>query len=59
MAYKLDTSARAFGMQISAEKTEMMTNNPTGISRDIKIDDTNLETVDKFRYLGAILSDQR
>ena len=45
-------------MQVSAEKPKMMTINPTGISRDIKIDDTNLETVDKFKYLGAILSDQ-
>ena len=43
-------------MQISAEKTQLMTNNTNGIS--IAIDNKKLETVRSFKYLGAIVSDE-
>ena len=48
----------AYGMQISAEKTQLMTNNTNGISTDITIDNKKLETVRSFKYLGAIVSDE-
>ena len=47
----------AYGMQISAEKTQLKTNNTNGISTDITID-KKLETVSSFKYLGAIVSDE-
>ena len=45
-------------MQISAEKTQLMTNNTSGISTDITIDNKRLGTVRSFKYLGAIVSDE-
>ena len=44
-----------YGMQISAEETQLMTNNTNGISTDITIDDQKLETVCSFKNLGAIV----
>ena len=32
----LDKASTAYGMEISAEKTELMTNNTSGINREIK-----------------------
>ena len=46
----------AYGVQISAEKTQLMTNNTNGISTDITIDNKKLETVCSLKYLGAIVS---
>ena len=45
-------------VQISAEKTQLMTKNTNGISTDITIDNKKLETVRSFKYLGAIASDE-
>ena len=57
LAEKLDKSSTNFGMEISAEKNKTMTNNPNGIQADIEINGHKLESVDKFKYLGAIISD--
>ena len=54
----LEDASTAYGMQISAEKTQLMTNNTNGISTDITIDNKKLETVHSFKYLGAIVSDE-
>ena len=54
----LDRSCSAYGMEISAGKTKLMTNNPRGISTDIRANGEGLETVKTFKYLGAIISDQ-
>ena len=54
----LDESAKAYGMQISAEKTQLMTNNSNGINSKIKVDNKELEVVQSFKYLGAIVSDK-
>ena len=54
--HNLDTAAAKFGMEISAEKTKIMTNNST-LQRDITIQGQKLETVDHFKYLGAIICD--
>ena len=44
-------------MEISAEKTKLMTNSANGIRREIKIKGQKLGTVTSFRYLGTVLSD--
>ena len=54
----LEEASTAYGMQISAEKAQLMTNNTNGISTDITIDNKKLETVHSFKYLGAIVSDE-
>ena len=55
---QLEEASTAYDMQISAEKTQLMTNNTNGISTDITIDNKKLETVHSFTYLGAIVSDE-
>ena len=45
-------------MQISAEKTQLITKNTNEISSDITIDNKKQKTVRSFRYLGAIVSDE-
>ena len=54
----LDKTSVAFGMEISAEKTKLMTNNANGISIDIRINGEKLDEVDSFKYLGAVVTDQ-
>ena len=54
----LEEVSTAYGMQISAEKIQLMTNNTNGISTDITIDNKKLETVRSFKYLGAIGPDE-
>ena len=56
----LEEASTAYGMQISAGKTQLMTKNTNGISTDITIDNKKLETVRSFKYLysyKAIVSD--
>ena len=53
----LDRSSTAYGMEISANKTKLMTNSNNGIQRDITANGEKLETVKKFKYLGAMVSD--
>ena len=55
----LDSTSTVYGMQISAEKTKLMTNNTNGISTDIQISDVKLDCVDSFKYLGAIIAGER
>ena len=54
----LDRSSTAYGMEISANKTKLMTNSNNGIQRDITANGEKLETVKKFKYLGAMVSDE-
>ena len=37
LAERLDKASTAYGMEISAEKTKLMTNNTTGINTEIKV----------------------
>ena len=55
---QLDRAASAYGMEISAEKTKIMTNNTNGFTSAIKIQDKPLEEVNSFKYLGSIISDE-
>ena len=56
---RLDKTSTAYGMQISAEKTKLMTMNTDGISSNIRVNGEKLETVQSFNYLGAIVTDER
>ena len=54
----LDNASTAYGMEISAEKTTLMTNNTSGINTEIKITGQKLETVTSFNYLGSVVTDE-
>ena len=43
-------------MEIGPDKKKVMTNNPNGFQREIKIKGQRLEEVENFKYLGAIIS---
>ena len=45
-------------MDISAEKTKLMTNNTNGINSEIKVNREKLETVTIFKYLGSVITDE-
>ena len=45
-------------MEISAEKTKLMTNNTSGINTEIKVHGQKLETVTSFKYLGSVITDE-
>ena len=44
-------------MEISAEKTKLMTNSTSGINTEIKVNRQKLETVTSFKYLGSVITD--
>ena len=52
------TASTADGMEISAEKTKLMTNNTSGINTAIKVNGQKLETVTSFKYLGSVITDE-
>ena len=58
MVNHLTEASTAYGVKISAEKTQLKTGNTNGISTDIAIDNKKLETVRSFKYLRAIVSDE-
>ena len=45
-------------MEISAEKTKLMTYNISGINTEIKVSRQKLETVTSFKYLGSVITDE-
>ena len=45
-------------MEISVEKTKLMTNNTSGINTEIKVNGQKLETVTRFKYLGSVITDE-
>ena len=55
---RIDKTSTAFGMQINAEKTKLMTNNTNGFSTDIRVNGEKLDCVKRFKYLGAIITDE-
>ena len=54
----LDKASTAYGMEISAEKTKLMTNNTSGINTEIKVNGQKFETVTSFKYLGLVITDE-
>ena len=45
-------------MEISTEKTKLMTNNTSGINTETKVNGQKLETVTSFKYLGSVITDE-
>ena len=54
----LDKVSTVYGMEISAEKTKLMTNSTSGINTEIKVNGQRLKTVTSFKYLGSLTTDQ-
>ena len=54
----LDKTCTRYKMEISVEKTKLMTNCANGIQREIKVKGQKLGTVTSFKYLGAVVSDK-
>ena len=55
---RLDRTNTRYKIESSPDKTNMMTNNPNGFQREIKIKGLRLEEVENFKYLGAIISNE-
>ena len=55
---RLDRTTTRYKMEIGPDKTKVMTNNPNGFQREIKIKGQSLEEVENFKYLGAIISNE-
>ncbi|GFO32091.1 endonuclease-reverse transcriptase [Plakobranchus ocellatus] len=53
---QLDKASSNFGMEISGEKTKIMTNCKEPSKKEIKFNGQILESVTKFKYLGSIIS---
>ena len=47
---RLHKDSTAYGMEISAEKTKLMTNNTSGINTEIQINGQKFETVTSFKH---------
>ena len=45
----LDKTSTAYGMEINAKKTKLMTNNTSGINTEIKVNGQKLETVTNLK----------
>ena len=45
-------------MEISAGKTNLMTNNTSGINTEIKINGQKLDTVTSLKCLGSVITDE-
>ena len=54
----LDKASTAYGMEVTAEKTKLVTNNTNGINTEIKVNGQNLETVTSFKFLGSVMTDE-
>ena len=47
---RIDETSASYRIEISAEKTKLMTNNTNGINKKIKVRGQRLETVSNFKY---------
>ena len=52
----LDKASTAYGMEITAEKTKLVTNNTSGINTEIKVNGSKLEIVTSFKNLGSVIT---
>ena len=58
LAKRLDKAFTAYGMEISAEKTMLMTNNTSVINTETKVNGKKIETVTSFKYLGSVITNE-
>ena len=54
----LNKASTAYGIEISAEKTKLMTNNTSGINTEVKVNGQKLGTVASFKYLCSVITDE-
>ena len=45
-------------MEISAEKTKLVTNNTSDINTEIRVNEQRLGTVTSFKYLGSVITEE-
>ena len=55
---RVETASTAYGMEISSEKTKIMSNKANGLTKTIKMKGYNLEIVTNFKYVVAIVTDE-
>ncbi|GFS11711.1 endonuclease-reverse transcriptase [Elysia marginata] len=55
---KLDKASSNYGMEISAEKTKIMTDDKESSKKEIKVNSQKLESVSKFKDLGSKITDE-
>ena len=55
---RLHKASTAYGIEISAEKTKLMSNNTSGINTKMKVNGQTLEKVTSFKYLGSVITDE-
>ena len=55
---RLDNVFTACGMEISAKRTKLMTNNTSDIKKAFKVNKQRFETVTGFKYLRSVVSDE-
>ena len=55
---RLDKGSTAYGMEISAKNSKLMTNNTSGTNTEIKVNGQKLEIVTSFKYLGSVVTDE-
>ena len=53
----LDKTCIRFMMEISAEKTKLITNSANGIQREVIVKEQKSGAVISFKYIGAVVSD--
>ena len=54
-----DKASTAYGMEISAKETKLMTNNTSDINTEIRINGQKLQTVTSFKYLSSVTTKPR
>ena len=55
---RLDNASTAYSMDISAERTKLMTDNTSGINTETEVNGQKLETVTSFKYLGSVITEE-
>ena len=45
-------------MEISADKTKLVTNNTSGVNTELKVNGQKLQAVTSFKYLGSVVTDE-
>ena len=55
---RLDRTTTRYKLEIGPDKTKVMTHNPNGFQRKIKIKAHRLEEEENFKYLEAIISNE-
>ena len=54
----IDKTCTRYKMEMSYEKTKLMTNSAKSVYREIMVKSQKLGTVNPFKYFGAIVSDE-